>query len=171
MTTRGRTPAATRCTQWRRLPLGLAREARQKSVSGWVDAAVQCQLVTHDDVEHFGLLDDLGAYNTALWLRWRGRTDAELLVLADCPVVAPGPDGEGCCLFVGHTERHTWQDTQEDLHPRPPRNESCADCAGTGTNSSGKTCGTCNGLGGIHCLVGLQAGRMLSPSSIRKEHL
>ncbi len=101
-----------RCTHWRRLPLDLARQARERSASGCVDSAVQCQLSAHEDGEHFGLLDDV-EYGTALWLRWRGTTAMALVVLADCPVVGPGADGEGCCLFAGHTEQHTWQDTME----------------------------------------------------------
>ncbi len=52
---------------------------------------------------------------------------------------------------------------------RPPRNESCRDCGGTGSNSSGKTCGVCNGLGEIHCFVGRQSARLSSRSMIRKE--
>ncbi|MCJ1680572.1 hypothetical protein MTF65_25130 [Streptomyces sp. APSN-46.1] len=103
-----------RCTHWRRVPLDLAREARERSAAECVDRAVQCQLSTHDDGEHYGLLDDLGEYGTALWLRWHGRTEAELVGRADCPVVAPGPDGEGCCLFAGHAEQHTWEDALEE---------------------------------------------------------
>lgn len=50
-----------------------------------------------------------------------------------------------------------------------PRNEQCGDCGGSGANSSGKTCGTCNGLGEIHCRTGHQKSRALSHSAIRKE--
>ncbi|WP_338677850.1 hypothetical protein V1460_01355 [Streptomyces sp. SCSIO 30461] len=53
--------------------------------------------------------------------------------------------------------------------PRPPRNESCADCGGSGADSSGKSCGTCNGLGEIYCRVGYQGARLPSPSMIRKD--
>ncbi|MFI6419471.1 hypothetical protein ACIBG6_19015 [Streptomyces sp. NPDC050842] len=53
--------------------------------------------------------------------------------------------------------------------PRPPRNESCWDCGGSGADSSGKTCGTCNGLGEIHCHAGHQGARVPSRSMIRKE--
>ncbi|MFE0201355.1 hypothetical protein ACFW0I_37325 [[Kitasatospora] papulosa] len=53
--------------------------------------------------------------------------------------------------------------------PRSPCNEQCGDCGGSGANSSGKTCGTCNGLGEIHCRVGRQESRVLSRSVIRKE--
>ncbi|WP_308376546.1 hypothetical protein [Streptomyces sp. ISL-99] len=80
-----------------------------------MDRAVQCQLSAHGDGEHYGLLDDLGEYATALWLRWQERTDVDLVVLPDCPVVTPGPDGEGCCLFAGHTKQHTWEDTLEEV--------------------------------------------------------
>ncbi|MBT2526653.1 hypothetical protein J7E91_14755 [Streptomyces sp. ISL-99] len=52
---------------------------------------------------------------------------------------------------------------------RPPRNESCGDCGGSGADSSGKTCGTCNGLGEIHCRAGRQGARVPSRSMIRKE--
>ncbi|MFS8364849.1 hypothetical protein [Streptomyces sp. CWNU-52B] len=75
---------------------------------------MQCQLSAHDDGEHYGLLDDLGEYGTALWLRWSGRTDVDLAVLPDCPVAAPGADGEGCCLFAGHAEQHSWEDVAEE---------------------------------------------------------
>ncbi|MGW7363876.1 hypothetical protein ACWGI8_10695 [Streptomyces sp. NPDC054841] len=101
-----------RCAQWRRLPLDLLREARERSTSGCVDSAVQCQLSAHEDGEHYGLLDDLD-YGTALWLRWH-EAELGLVVLPDCPAVAPGPDGEGCCLFAGHTEQHTWEDALEE---------------------------------------------------------
>ncbi|MGW6392498.1 hypothetical protein ACWFR1_18765 [Streptomyces sp. NPDC055103] len=52
---------------------------------------------------------------------------------------------------------------------RPPRNESCGDCGGTGADSSGKTCGTCNGLGEIHCIAGRHGARVPPRSMIRKE--
>jgi hypothetical protein len=52
---------------------------------------------------------------------------------------------------------------------RPPHNESCGDCGGSGANSSGKTCGTCNGLGEIHCRAGRPGPRVPSHSMIRKE--
>lgn len=102
------------CAHWRRLPMDLARQARERSATGCVDSAVQCQLRAHEGGEHFGLLDDV-EYSTALWLRWRGTTEVALVVLADCPVVGPGSDGEGCCLFAGHTEQHTWQDAVEEI--------------------------------------------------------
>ncbi|MFF2325622.1 MULTISPECIES: hypothetical protein [unclassified Streptomyces] len=79
-----------------------------------MDRAVQCQLSAHDDGEHYGLLDDLDEYGTALWLRWQERTEVEVAVLPDCSVAAPEPDGEGCCLFAGHPEQHTWEDTSEE---------------------------------------------------------
>lgn len=104
-----------RCSHWRRVPRDLAREAREKSAAPYVDTAVQCQLFAHDAGEHFGLLTDDGAYGTALWLRWYGGDETELVVLSDCPVVAPGPDGEGCCLFADHAKQHTWEDTPEEL--------------------------------------------------------
>nr|WP_239144659.1 hypothetical protein [Streptomyces sp. SID14515] len=53
--------------------------------------------------------------------------------------------------------------------PRSPRNEQCGDCGGSGANSSGRTCGTCNGLGEIHCRAGRQESRVLARSVIRKE--
>lgn len=106
-----------RCAHWRRLPLGLVREARERSDSGCVDSAVQCQLSAHDDATHHGLLDDV-EYGTALWLRWRGRTEVELVVLPDCPAVGAGhdrDDGDACCLFADHVEQHTWQDTLKEI--------------------------------------------------------
>jgi DnaJ-class molecular chaperone len=53
------------------------------------------------------------------------------------------------------------------LHP--PRNERCEDCGGSGADSSGKSCGICNGLGEIYCRADHQGVRMLSRFSIRKE--
>ncbi|MCP9987588.1 hypothetical protein LUX01_13715 [Streptomyces sudanensis] len=103
-----------RCTQWRRVPPDLAREARGESASGHVDSAVQCQLTAHDDGVHYGLLDD-PEYGTALWLRWNGKGGVEVVVLPDCPAIGPGSDGEGCCLFAGHAERHTWEDAVEEV--------------------------------------------------------
>ncbi|MFJ6786232.1 hypothetical protein [Streptomyces angustmyceticus] len=104
-----------RCAHWRRVPLDLVQEAREKSSAAYVDRAVQCQLSAHDDGEHYGLLAEVGEYGAALWLRWRGTTAVGLGVLPDCPVVAPGSDGDGCCLFAGHTERHTWEDVLEEV--------------------------------------------------------
>ncbi|MEW1700012.1 hypothetical protein [Streptomyces sp. NPDC091278] len=76
---------------------------------------MQCQLSAHDDGEHFGLLADVGEYGTALWIRWPGTTALELAVLPDCPAAAPGPDGEGCCLFADHAEQHTWENALEEV--------------------------------------------------------
>lgn len=103
------------CTHWRRVPLDLAREARQRSATECVDRAVQCQLSAHVGDDHYGLLADVGEYGTALWLCWRGRTEAELAVLPDCRMVSPGPDSEGCCLFAGHSTQHTWADALEEV--------------------------------------------------------
>ncbi|WP_406149657.1 hypothetical protein [Streptomyces sp. NBC_01012] len=102
-----------RCAHGRRLPLDLAREARERSRSGCVDSAVRCQLPAHATGEHHGLVDDL-EYDTALWLRWQG-TDVALAVLRDCPAAGPAPDGEGCCLFLDHAGRHTWADTEPQI--------------------------------------------------------
>ncbi|MGY5124856.1 hypothetical protein [Streptomyces nigrescens] len=102
-----------RCPHWRRLPLAPAQEARERSVSGFVDSVVQCQLSAHKDGEHYGFLDDL-EYGTALWFRWGG-AGVDLLVLPDCPVAGQGPDREGCCLFADHAEQHTWEDTVEEV--------------------------------------------------------
>ncbi|PVD00925.1 hypothetical protein DBP12_08595 [Streptomyces sp. CS014] len=104
-----------RCAHGRRVPLDLAREAREKSAVPYVDRAVQCQLSVHDDGNHFGLLTDDCAYGYALWLRWLGANETELVVLPDCPAAAPGPDGDGCCLFAGHTAQDTWEDTPKEL--------------------------------------------------------
>lgn len=52
---------------------------------------------------------------------------------------------------------------------RPPRNQSCEDCGGSGADSSGKSCGTCNGLGEIYCRAGRQGARVPLRSMIRKE--
>ncbi|MEU0378493.1 hypothetical protein ABZ093_14505 [Streptomyces cyaneofuscatus] len=103
-----------RCRHWRRVPLDLSQEARQKAPSGCVDRAVRCQLSTHEGDEHYGLLAELDIYGTALWFRWRG-TYVDLVVLRDCPVAAPGPDGEGCCLFADHPKQHTWEGTPEEV--------------------------------------------------------
>ncbi|AQT73014.1 hypothetical protein B1K54_16350 [Streptomyces sp. fd1-xmd] len=53
--------------------------------------------------------------------------------------------------------------------PFPPRDESCGDCGGSGADSSGKSCGTCNGLGEIYCRAGRHGSRMPSRSMILKE--
>ncbi len=103
-----------RCARWRRVPLQLAREAQEKWAAKHIDRPVQCQLSAHDG-EHFGLLADAGAFGTALWLRWHGADQAQLVVVPDCPVAAPGPDGEGCCLFAGHAKQHTWEDALEEV--------------------------------------------------------
>ncbi|MFE5829787.1 hypothetical protein ACFQ8W_05990 [Streptomyces sp. NPDC056508] len=97
------------------MPLRLLREAREKPTVDHVDGTVQCQLSAHDGGDHFGLLSDTGAYETALWLRWCDTGEAELVVLPDCPVAAPGPDGEGCCLFVDHAKQHTWDDALAEV--------------------------------------------------------
>jgi hypothetical protein len=102
-----------RCTHWRRLPRDLAGEAREQSTSGYVDSAVRCQLSAHDAGDHHGLLDEL-EYGTALWLRWCVN-DVALIALPDCPALGPDPTREGCCLFLDHTEHHTWADTEEEV--------------------------------------------------------
>ncbi|MFB7609879.1 hypothetical protein [Streptomyces gardneri] len=66
------------------------------------------------------------------------------------------------------TRPDSWRGVQTQ-RLRPPRNESCGDCGGSGVNSSGKTCGVYNGLGEIHCLAGRQRARVPSRSMIRKE--
>lgn len=103
-----------RCTHWRRVPLDLVRETQERSAAEWVDSAVQCQLSTHDGDEHYGLIDDLAEYGTAWWLIWHGSAEVQLVALPDCPVISPGPDGDGCCLYVGHPEQHTWEDIVEE---------------------------------------------------------
>ncbi|MFG3124235.1 hypothetical protein ACGFYO_19825 [Streptomyces sp. NPDC048201] len=100
----------TRCAHWRRVPLDMWREARERSPSGHVDRAVQCQLSEHRTGDHHGFLDD-AEYATASWLRWSS-TGAELVVLADCPVTSTGAPAEGCCLFGGHGGRHTWDEAR-----------------------------------------------------------
>ncbi|NUV67023.1 hypothetical protein G6W57_07855 [Streptomyces sp. CAI-121] len=102
-----------RCKHWRRVPLGLVQEARQLTPAGCVDRAVQCQLSVHEGDEHYGLLAELDEYGSALWLRWRAPW-MNLVVLRDCSVAAPRPDGDGCCLFAGHPEQHTWEATPEE---------------------------------------------------------
>ncbi|MFE4331550.1 hypothetical protein ACFRQM_19610 [Streptomyces sp. NPDC056831] len=104
-----------RCAHWRRVPLDLVRESREKSAAECVDRALQCQLSVHDNGHHYGLLADIGECGTAPWLLWHGTTEVELVVLPDCPVAAPGHDGEGCCLFAGHTKQHTWEDALEEV--------------------------------------------------------
>ncbi|MFE8938894.1 hypothetical protein ACFYNX_15540 [Streptomyces sp. NPDC007872] len=104
-----------RCAHWRRVPLDLLLETREKPTVDHVDRAVQCQLSTHEDGDHFGLLSDTGPCGTALWLRWCGTGEAEPVVLPDCPVAAPGPDGEGCCLFADHATQHTWEDALSEV--------------------------------------------------------
>ncbi|MCX0244325.1 hypothetical protein [Streptomyces drozdowiczii] len=103
-----------RCSHWRRVPLDLAREAREKSAAPYGDTAVQCQLSAHDEGEHLGLLTDNGVYGTALLLRWHGADAVQLVGLPDSPVAAPGPGGDGCCLFADHTQQHTWEDAPEE---------------------------------------------------------
>ncbi|MFH9199002.1 hypothetical protein ACH4KO_16660 [Streptomyces anulatus] len=103
-----------RCKHWCRVSLDLAQEARQRAPTGCVDRAARCQLSAHEGDEHYGLLAELDTYGTALWIRWR-EAYVDLAVLRDCPVAGPGPDGDGCCLFAGHTEQHTWEDTSEEV--------------------------------------------------------
>lgn len=88
-----------RCTHWRRVPLDLVREARERLAAEYVDS-------------HGGV---------------------------------------------------------QSRHPLPPHNESCRDCGGSGTDSSGKSCGTCNGLGEIYCRAGRHGLRGPSRSTILKE--
>jgi len=45
-----------------------------------------------------------------------------------------------------------------------PRNENCGGCGGSGADSSGKSCGTCNGLGEIYCRVSRRGLRVPSHS-------
>ncbi len=105
-----------RCTLWHRVPVTLAVEARRMAVSGCIDSAVQCQLPGHSHGSHYALLDEAGP-DTALWLRWNG-TEVELRVLADCTSIAPRHDGDACCLFSGHADRHTWEDVRPQEEAR-----------------------------------------------------
>ncbi|MGV9320426.1 hypothetical protein [Streptomyces sp. NPDC003660] len=73
---------------------------------------------THDHGEHYGLLDDSDERGTALWLRWSGRSEVELLPLPDCPTVTPGPDSEGCCLFAHHSGQHSWEASADAMDAR-----------------------------------------------------
>ncbi|WTG62073.1 hypothetical protein OH797_18625 [Streptomyces anulatus] len=101
-----------RCTHWHHLPTGLAKKARRMAPDDPLDRAVQCHLSAHEGDEHYGLLAELGQYGTALWLRWHG-SDVDVAVLPDCPVIGTGSGsgGDACCLFAGHVERHSWEDT------------------------------------------------------------
>ncbi|CAM5243888.1 hypothetical protein NEH83_19225 [Streptomyces sp. JUS-F4] len=101
------------CAHWHHVPLNLAKQARRKMPHAYLDRVVPCHLPTHEADDHHGLLTELDEYGAALWLRWRGEADVELAVLPDCPAVRTGLDGDGCCLFAGHVEQHTWEDTEE----------------------------------------------------------
>ncbi|MFJ9638537.1 hypothetical protein [Streptomyces sp. NPDC101178] len=103
-----------RCTHWRRVPLALAQETRQKAPDGCLDRTLQCQLSAHEGDEHYGLLAELATHDTALWLRWRADY-VNLVVLRDCPFTGSEPDSQGCSLFAGHPEHHTWQDNPEEV--------------------------------------------------------
>ncbi|WP_308433185.1 hypothetical protein [Streptomyces inusitatus] len=99
-----------------------------------VDRTVQCQLSAHNDGDHHGFLAELDEYATALWLRWQERTEVDLVVLSDCPVVTPGPDKRGL-LSVRRPHHGTFLATRPDSrggaqirHFRPPLNESCGNC-------------------------------------------
>lgn len=104
------------CSHWHHLPIRLAVEARRMAPDGPLDRAVRCHLSAHGGDEHHGLLAEIDQYGTALWLRWHG-PDVDLAVLPDCPVTGTGSgsgvgsDGDACCLFAGHVERHSWEDT------------------------------------------------------------
>ncbi|MEU9922338.1 hypothetical protein AB0H51_13785 [Streptomyces griseoluteus] len=102
----------TQCAHWRRVPLDLLRQARERSPSGHVDHAVQCQLSEHPTGDHYGFLDDV-EYATASWLRWSDN-EAALVVLADCPVTSTDAPGESCCLFEKHGGRHTWEEERSE---------------------------------------------------------
>lgn len=104
-----------RCAHWRRVPLDLMREVQERSADTCVDSAVQCQLSAHAEGAHYGFAGDLGEYGTAQWVRWTEMTAVDLVVLRDCPAIAPGPDGDACCLFADHVGRHTWEDTPEEV--------------------------------------------------------
>ncbi len=96
----------TRCTSWRRLSGGLVA-AENGSTEGYVDSAVQCLLFGRHAGRHFGFLDSL-EHGLGLWIGWL-EAEPELVDLPDCSETGPEPDPAGCCLFVGHVERHTWE--------------------------------------------------------------
>lgn len=104
-----------RCPNWRRVPSDLVRDAQERSADACVDSMVQCQLSAHGEGEHYGLVGDLGEYGTALWVRWSEMTAVDQVTLPDCPATAPGRDGDACCLFVGHSDRHTWEEAPEEV--------------------------------------------------------
>lgn len=101
------------CVHWHHLSLDLEREARSKAPGGHLDRAVQCHLSTHEGDEHYGFLTELDEYGTALWLRWYGEAKVQTVALPDCPALSAGANGDGCCLFAGHVQQHTWEAAQE----------------------------------------------------------
>lgn len=102
-----------KCVHWHCLPLDLAREARNKAPVAHLDRAVQCHLSIHEGDEHYGFLTELDGYGIALWLRWCGEDKVEAVTLPDCPTLSTGANRDGCCLFAGHVQHHTWEDAQK----------------------------------------------------------
>jgi hypothetical protein len=73
------------------------------------ETRVQCLRDGQHDDEHHAALDALDR-RRSLFVRW-SHDGVELVELDDC--MQSSPDGmDGCSLFAGHSEPHTWEHLQ-----------------------------------------------------------
>lgn len=71
---------------------------------------LRCVLELRHAGQHFGLARSLPlSYPGEVWACWSGgQQPSGLMVLADCPVLGPGPDGDACLLPNHHAGAHSW---------------------------------------------------------------
>ncbi|MFF8832674.1 hypothetical protein [Streptomyces sp. NPDC015131] len=72
-----------------------------------------CLRDAHHEGQHHAELGPLDRWRS-LFVRWDG-DGAELAELTDCPSSSPG-GMDGCSLFEGHSEPHTWEHLGEGTH-------------------------------------------------------
>lgn len=97
-----------KCWAYVQMPPEMAKEAAALLPREFelVDDHLQCLRDAQHDDEHHAALDGIDD-RRSLFVRWNDdRT--ELVALDDCTSTSPD-QMDGCSLYDGHTEPHTWE--------------------------------------------------------------
>jgi hypothetical protein len=98
------------CTAQTDIPPALLLQALRLPAVRWADLTPRplCVLEDHNlTTLHQAVICEQGR-DQALWVYWNDHEPpADLALRTDCP--ATSPDGNGCCGYVGHPGRHTFQ--------------------------------------------------------------